>query len=380
MLASADIGRRSRTQVYATLDGLRGVAAALIAIRHAEPLFPGWAFPHSGLAVDMFFVISGFVIANAYDERLATGLTPSAFMRLRLIRLYPLYLVGLLLGLAAGVICWLTGSDPQLNGAVLAGPLVVGLLVLPTPLTWNDEIFPLNPPSWSLFFELLINLVYAFARDSLTTRRLIIIVAVYGALLFGLTLQDVSLSGGHAWSSLTVGLIRVVFSFSMGLLLFRLRRRFDATSAPILVIALTTATLVMPECGKWFSLFAITIWLPLLVFTATAVEPGPGLRRACLVLGQISYPLYVLHSPSAVIVESALAHAGFGKPGAIAGLVFLGSMMLVALMADRLQKHWINARFKDHGRQLPAYANQADGPALKIDAPARTNAPVAGSV
>ena len=92
MRAASAPSVRSGKHVYATLDGIRGIAAALVAMRHAGALFPGWDFPNSGLAVDLFFVISGFVVASAYDRRLADGLTLGAFMRIRLIRLYPLYL------------------------------------------------------------------------------------------------------------------------------------------------------------------------------------------------------------------------------------------------------------------------------------------------
>lgn len=319
----------------------------LIAIRHAGPLFPGWEFPHSPLAVDMFFVISGFVIASAYDHRLAGGLTPTGFMKLRLIRLYPLYLAGLLLGLAAGILCWLTGTDPRLNGLALAAPFLLGLIILPSPVTWNNETFPLNPPSWSLFFELAINYIYAAAYKKITTSRLIGIVGAHAIILLGITLYGINLDEGHSWAYFVVGVARVVFSFSVGLLLFRFRRRFDISSlGSVLIIGLAAITLAMPELGRWYSLIAVTIWMPAIIFLAAAVEPGTAVRRVCLLLGQVSYPLYVLHSPAAVIVESALARAGFGHPGAITGLAFLGSMMVIALLMDRLSKALIGDRFR----------------------------------
>jgi peptidoglycan/LPS O-acetylase OafA/YrhL len=369
MLNPAVPAKRSGTHVYATLDGLRGVAAMLIAIRHAAPLFPGWELPHSPLAVDMFFVISGFVIASAYDHRLAGGLTPTGFMRLRLIRLYPLYLAGLLLGLAAGILCWLTGTDPRLNGLALAASFLLGLFILPSPAIWNNETFPLNPPSWSLFFELAINYIYAVAYKKITTSRLIGIVGVHAIFLLGITLYGINLDEGHSWTYFTVGVARVVFSFSVGLLLFQFRRRFDISSlGAILIIGLAAITLAMPELGRWYSLIAVTIWMPAIIFLATAVEPGAAVRRICLLLGQVSYPLYVLHSPAAVIAESALAKAGFGSPAAVTGLAFLGAMMVIALLMDRLSKALIGDRFRAEFPRIFPARNILDSPDRSPDA------------
>jgi peptidoglycan/LPS O-acetylase OafA/YrhL len=365
MLSPAVPRDRSGTHVYATLDGLRGIAAALIAIRHAGPLFPGWVFPHSPLAVDLFFVISGFVIASAYDRRLENGLTPMGFMKLRLIRLYPLYLAGLLLGLCAGMVCWLTGTDPRLSAATLIGPFLVGLLILPSPFTWNNETFPLNPPAWSLFFELAINYVYAAAYRRVTKARLIGITCIFGSLLLIMSLNDMGLDEGHSWPYFSTGFVRVVFSFSAGLLLFRLRRRINISSfGSVLIIGLAGATLAMPNLGSWYSLVAITLWIPVLVFFATAVEPGPRVRRACLLLGQISYPLYVLHSPAAVIVESALARVGIVHPNAVIGVIFLGSMIVIALWTDRFIKALISDRFRGERRMHSSRPDIGGSPAV----------------
>ncbi|CAN5751886.1 acyltransferase [soil metagenome] len=341
MRAASTTSVRSGKHVYATLDGIRGIAAALVAMRHAGALFPGWDFPNSGLAVDLFFVISGFVIASAYDRRLADGLTPGAFMRIRLIRLYPLYLAGLLLGLGAGMLCWLSGTDPRLNATVLAASLLFGLVMLPSLYSWNGEIFPLNPPAWSLFFELAINALYAATHRYLTPRRLIAVAVLSGAILLEMALTGQALDEGHNWSHFATGFVRVTYSFTLGIVLFHLPCRpmmSSRWSAAILLLA--AAILMVPRLGAWYPLLAITLLMPALVFLGTMIEPGPKLRRGWHLLGRISYPLYVLHAPAAIYVEWSFGRAGLPQPGVAVGLVFLLAMMAIAWWADRRFSVW----------------------------------------
>src|SRR5215210_2241655 len=84
--------------VYHSLNGLRGLAALIVVLFHAAALIGTQLAPGGYLAVDLFFILSGFVIAHAYDHRFAEGLGPLAFIRYRIIRFYPLYLLGLAIG------------------------------------------------------------------------------------------------------------------------------------------------------------------------------------------------------------------------------------------------------------------------------------------
>ena len=87
---------------YATLDGLRGAAAMVVVFVHFHALYHLPEIEHGYLAVDLFFAMSGFVIANAYDRKLSSGeLNWQKYFVLRLFRLYPLYFAGLALGVAA---------------------------------------------------------------------------------------------------------------------------------------------------------------------------------------------------------------------------------------------------------------------------------------
>jgi peptidoglycan/LPS O-acetylase OafA/YrhL len=141
------------------LDGLRGLAALAVALFHAAIFFPALTViaPANGyLAVDFFFVLSGFVLAHAYSERFAKGMTACAFMGRRLRRLYPLYLLSLALWLPLGIRGLMSRTlDPRQT--IIAA--VAALLYLPAPQSFL--VYPLNPPTWSLFYELAANLFFA---------------------------------------------------------------------------------------------------------------------------------------------------------------------------------------------------------------------------
>src|SRR5258708_15022901 len=140
---------------YITLDAMRGIAALFVVARHFSGLH-GAADPQfSFLAVDLFFLLSGFVLSFSYDQRFAAGMPPATFLVKRIIRLYPLYLLGMALGIALG----LSDAIRHRPGATGMGAFLVqaltGLVILPSP-TWHSrpDPFPFLIPAWSPFLEL----------------------------------------------------------------------------------------------------------------------------------------------------------------------------------------------------------------------------------
>jgi len=149
---------------FGTLDGLRGVAAIVVVLFHA--IFGAWVPRFGYLAVDLFFILSGFVLSHAYDKRFVAGMSVAEFLSLRVVRLYPLYLLGLVLGLCVVRI------NPSIMDAPAAGVLlnfVLNLFDLPgmeIPGTLYRELFPLNVPLWSLFFEFWVaNLIFGICAE-----------------------------------------------------------------------------------------------------------------------------------------------------------------------------------------------------------------------
>lgn len=154
---------------YNLLDGLRGVAALMVMWYH---IFEGFAtspidqkFNHGYLAVDFFFVLSGFVVGYAYDDRWNKTLTMKGFFKRRLIRLHPMIILGTVLGLITfmlqGSVKW-NGTHVATSAAMLA--MLCTLFLIPAApganneIRGNGEMFPINGPYWSLFFEYIGNI------------------------------------------------------------------------------------------------------------------------------------------------------------------------------------------------------------------------------
>ncbi len=302
---------------FIALDGLRGVAALVVIVMHRGR----WWYPQGGflghgyLAVDFFFLLSGFVIAFAYDSRLQAGMSPWRFMGLRLIRLYPLIFLGMMLGAAWPIIQLLMQSRGAPDPVDLAVNLGRGLLLIPDDhaLGRGDSIFPLNGPTWSLFFELAANLVYALAGRRMTMRVLTVIVTLSGAAMAWMAFHGGVDVGGRP-ATILGGVPRTAFGFFGGALLYRGLTaaaargwRLPAIPAPFVTTAvLLVAILAMPSRFFWnpaFSLFALIVAFPLLVALAAAPGPAKGHgARLCKLAGDLSYPVYVLHYPVYVLI------------------------------------------------------------------------------
>ena len=181
---------------YDLLDGLRGVAALLVVWYH---VFEGYAFAggtsietinHGYLAVDFFFILSGFVIGYAYDDRWGKTLTVKNFFKRRLVRLHPMVVLGAVLG----AITFFIQGSVQWDGSHVATSLVMVALLcamffIPAvpgagyEVRGNGEMFPLNGPAWSLFFEYIGNIFYALFIHKFSTKALTVMVVILGIAL-----------------------------------------------------------------------------------------------------------------------------------------------------------------------------------------------------
>ncbi|CUX45076.1 Protein 2 in picA locus (modular protein) [Agrobacterium tumefaciens str. Kerr 14] len=212
---------QSSPERFILLDGIRGVAALFIVHRHAEDLF-GKSTASSYLAVDLFFALSGFVLAHAYSRKLSEGaITPGFFLKARFARLYPLYALALAL-MAAYFICLYVLGVPTpiddlhrlVDPGELAFALFTGLLFLPAPftLTLNGALF-LVSPAWSLFNELVVNAFYARWGVRATTRQTAVVLTVSALVLMVAAAEFGRLHAGFRWHEMYAGMGRVFFSF-----------------------------------------------------------------------------------------------------------------------------------------------------------------------
>lgn len=284
---------------YAALDAMRGLAAYAVVVYHLDRPYA----PSAYIAVDFFFVLSGFVIARAYGDKLASGMTTLAFMKARYARLYPLFIIGSIFGLVQLLLHWQAAG---VGRADLGASILTTALMLPSPsfLTRSAgdiwALYPLNGPAWSLFWELLANLVFALVLFRLRTRSLIIIAGLSLAMLIGSVFFHKSLDLGWEWRSVDGGFARVFFSFTLGMIIYRLRsnstlgRTFNSYAA-ILPIAAICILLFLPTYSLKYALVFCVLISPLIVLAGTMLELPEKLQRIGIFLGYLSYPIYMCH-------------------------------------------------------------------------------------
>jgi peptidoglycan/LPS O-acetylase OafA/YrhL len=345
---------------------MRGVATLVVAAYHADVL---WGFKAGSgyLAVDLFFVLSGFVLAHAYDVRFERGMTPLEFMRIRLIRLYPLYLLGLAAVTAAILADYVVAKHVSWTPSGLMASLGLSLGFLPTPpgIAPRESIYPLNTPAWSLAFELVINFAWALTWRHLSTRVLAGIVVVAGLFLLGVSGVFGSLDVGWTWPTLLAGFPRVTFSFALGVLLLRLRRSgaLKMQVHPVLPVAAVLVLLMIepaPKLRAAYDLMCVAFFFPLLML---AGAQSPPQRRVALVFaftGAISYALYALHFPVLEVVFAlftTLTHGHAERVAPWGGILSMTLFLILAWLADQYWDRPIRRRLTGQSRRLQQTAS-----------------------
>lgn len=339
---------------YAILDGLRGVAALTVVWFH---VFEAYAtshldqiINHGYLAVDFFFILSGFVVAYAYDDRwgrLSTG----DFLKRRLIRLQPMVVMGAIIG---GIMFYTQGCSVWDVSQVSLGLLVVSTLLnmFLIPATTGFEIrgvgemYPLNGPSWSLLFEYIGNILYALLLRRFTTKILAFFVAVaaVGLALFSIfgPLGDICVGFSMTGDNITGGFLRLLFSFSAGLLLSRVFKPVKIKGAFWICSAAIVAVAAVPRIGGeehlWmngaYDAICAIILFPLLVLLgASGKTTDKTTTKICKFLGDISYPLYMVHYPFIYLYYAWVKNENlpFGESYLGATALFFGSIALAYL-------------------------------------------------
>ena len=173
---------------YDILDGLRGIAALTVVWFHIFEAFAtshlDQRINHGYLAVDFFFILSGFVIGYAYDDRWKK-MTVTEFLKRRLIRLHPMVVIGAVIG---AVMFYFQGCSvwdvTKVTVPMLLAATLMNACLIPaspgTEIRGLGEMYPLNGPSWSLFFEYAGNILYAFFIRKLSTGALSVVVFLAG--------------------------------------------------------------------------------------------------------------------------------------------------------------------------------------------------------
>jgi peptidoglycan/LPS O-acetylase OafA/YrhL len=342
----------AEARVFHTLDALRGIAAIGVVVFHMQRAFAPVAAPGGYLAVDLFFMMSGVVISHAYETRFRAGMGLIDFMRARLIRLYPLYLLGTLLGVAVTVASFFGHNIQNWDAMSLAQAVLLALLLLPDlsgrPV---NEMFPLNIPCWSLFLEIVVNLLFVVLWPWLSSRRLLVATVLAGGAVAVAIAHQGSIDQGSAAAGVAVGLARTIFGFSLGVLLARHIKHLPRTESDLGVVAIVAVVVIAiagSPRGEWRAAWdaaCVLVVFPLVVYYGTRVDPGARLQRIATFLGVTSYAIYVLHSPLASVMNSATrALKGGGAPYLGLGVlaVLLTGCWLVDQHIDMPVRRWLS--------------------------------------
>lgn len=282
---------------FHTLDAMRGLAAIVVMLWHTTETHP--LIGSGYLAVDFFFALSGLVLAKAYEDKLAGGLSWLKFMESRLLRLYPMYFLGMVIGVVA-VMAKAIGSHSA--PAVPIAPAVsYGIFMLPA--VGLQTLFPLNTPSWSLFLEVLINAVFCILLFRFSKKILGIICTISGCIIAYFSFKMGGVDFGFNWETFPLGFIRVTFGFTAGMLIWRtnVSRISEPSWLNLLPMISLIILLVLPVADGWrgayAAVFVLVVTPSLLVMGAVWQSPRM-MQPLCNVLGDLSYPLYAIHRPT----------------------------------------------------------------------------------
>jgi peptidoglycan/LPS O-acetylase OafA/YrhL len=290
------------TPHLSALDAGRGIAALAVFGYHLQSFFGGLPWLRgSFLAVDLFFIMSGFVIARSYENRLRTGrLGLATFVRVRVIRLYPLYLLACGIGLVYFAVKIVAGMEDAPSILQLVAALPGTLLLLPSPFTssWGFTPFPFAPSAWSLSLEFWFNVVYAAAVIRFRLAVLVILAVASGAVLLHQALMFGSLDMGWNIATTPGGIARFWFSFTLGVIVFRLHRP-DWVLPPVTLLFLLPvfAFVAFPSGNLVLGAVWITLIFPAALVIGAAVRADGLTALISDHLGRLSYGIYILHAP-----------------------------------------------------------------------------------
>lgn len=345
---------------YLILDALRGIAAMLVIWYHVFEAFAtspfDQKFNHGYMAVDFFFLLSGFVISYAYDDRWKNNkLSLGEFFKRRLIRLHPMVVFGAILGMITffiqGGVQW---DGTHIEGWKVVIAMVCTMFLLPaipgtlSEVRGNGEMFPLNGPNWSLFFEYIGNIVYALCIRRLSTKALAVLVWFLGVGLAAFAICDLSdayhigvgwtMAGNNLWG----GLLRMMFSYSAGMLIARVFRPAKIKGAFWICTISLFVLMSVPHLGHKFGIgwlnglydsICVLFLYPIILYIGACGTVNKG-EKFYKWLGDISYPVYMIHYPFMYLFYAWCWRDGltFGQAWPMAVGVFFGSLIFAHIV------------------------------------------------
>jgi peptidoglycan/LPS O-acetylase OafA/YrhL len=274
------------------LEALRGIAALSVLGLHVAVIFPGLARPFGKgyLGVDLFFLLSGLVLAMALERRPVDWRAVPRWFVSRYWRMWPVMAIGGLVG--APLLLSRAGGMEQFAPLAL-----VNFLLL--PVDFQRETFPLNVPAWTIAFILFGNLLHVTLLCRLGPKVLLAALLASLCALAVVAMTAGTLDVGARPENLHLGLPRLLFSYLLGIALWRWWSAKRPDLAPPILALLATPLLIVAAWamrfdGWWFDLGFVVLAAPLIVVGVMRLQGWEGIAGF---LGKLSFPLYAVHFP-----------------------------------------------------------------------------------
>ena len=306
------IKNAEETSHFAILDGMRGIAAIFVFMYHCLIRFNAWCYGNqtdligmSMMAVDFFFMLSGFVLAYSYERKLQDGFEFKKFISLRIIRLSPMVVLSAVIGFMVIQSMALRVTGAFDNNSI--NDLMLTIFMVPKALFGGQDMFPLNGALWSLFFEYIAYIGFALVIIKLSDKRLFIL-CTFGFLGFMFwAYQSLGINSPKTDEpTMLGGLLRVSFCFPLGVFIFRMRNRIPRTNIAITIALILSLILFfcLPRRALPFWIYPLLFTLispSLILFASKHKIKGKWLKTSNF-LADISFPLYVIHSPIIALI------------------------------------------------------------------------------
>jgi peptidoglycan/LPS O-acetylase OafA/YrhL len=353
----SDITRRR----FITLDAMRGVAAISVMLFHYLLGTPYHIFGHAYYAVDFFFVLSGVVLTHAYGTRILNQMSFLTYIKTRLIRLYPFYALGTFFGI---VLCGVYVIDSMIDAfgykeyflSIICGGLFVPYLndfAIPftSHMTVSGLLFPLNPPAWSLFFEMLAGI----ALFPVIKRRINVkyIVGLSLIVLVSTLVYYRRVNLGWGMDTMFGGFARTAFAFFLGTWTYSrfttLKNRW-LVADPRAIIIITVIMFILPM-PRVLAAVACAILIPLLIVAGLFADTETERHGFFIWLGKISYGIYAIHFPIYRIIIVVLSNAPLARPildaplllACVVGILVIALANLLTIFIDEPLRRWLNS-------------------------------------
>ncbi|WP_206245201.1 acyltransferase family protein [Novosphingobium terrae] len=301
-------------ETFELLDGLRGICAICVVAMHiADQYGLIYSIPHAYIAVPFFFMLSGIVISHAYEKGIMKNSNILYFMTVRIERLYPLLVMGIVISLSLNSITHKWNYDGKITLMILAS-----IFLIPWP---GQSLFPLLPPQWSLAIELWGNLAHRLIVKRLHELELVLIIASGGIAMSYYAVRFGGLNIGWSLQNGIGGIAIFAFCYPCGILLYRLRDRgrlWQINASLSLLIFALLATIVTPTPLRTFAngmrdLICVILIFPFILICSINLKATGIKKNISKWLGKISYPIYITHYPLVIFLTSIIIKLHLSK-------------------------------------------------------------------